>query len=534
MISLSLPVQKGLVCLFVATLFFAACKKDDAPKPEAAKGTRTELTADSIFLYAKEIYLWNDKLPSYNVFRPRSYVDAADELRGFGKELFAITALSGKEKSIDGEEWPKYSYITETDQNGSVSRLREKSGTSLDGWRDDLGILLRFDKVKDGDRYRFFGYVKVVYPGSESFRANVKRGDVITGINGRDITAYTQGNADIINAAFSNDKPLTLTITEGESRGGAYRTRELQLRKHRYYSNPVLKDSVYTINDTKIGYFAYSSFTDSLSSITVMNKSFARFERDGVKKLVIDLRYNGGGFIATAQHLINLLAPSSLSGKTMFVEHFNRTMQEGRAEILKNQLAKDRNDQPIPYRGRFLTYADDDYRPEANIKKFNKAPAGMYSGAIDVVFIITEATASASELTINSLKPYLNCFIIGQQSYGKPVGFFPVTIDKYDLYLSMFETRNSRGEGGYYDGLRPDLEDLNDDVLHQLGDAGENYLSLALARLSGQPLRRSTGERLMMINGKKVKASSGKEVKLIQDRSFKGMIEDRLGRVSRE
>src|SRR5690606_7967806 len=99
-------------------------------------------------------------------------------------------------------------------------------------------------------------------------------------------------------------------------------------------------------------------------------------------------------------------------------------------------------------------------------------------------FIISGSTASASELLINNLKPYLHVKLIGDQSYGKPVGFFPIEIDNTTVYMSNFQTRNSNNEGNYFAGFSPDMRVI-DDMTRDFGNPAEMCLSAALADIAG-------------------------------------------------
>ncbi|MGY0037734.1 S41 family peptidase [Pedobacter sp. NJ-S-72] len=126
-----------------------------------------------------------------------------------------------------------------------------------------------------------------------------------------------------------------------------------------------------------------------------------------------------------------------------------------------------------------LTAADDNYTTAANKTAFSKK--GSLAGVSNIVFIVSRNTASASEIVINSLKPYMNVKLVGDTTYGKPVGFFPVTLEnRYEVFMPIFETRNARNEGGYYTGIVPDVLDEYDDPEYVFGDERENYLSRAL------------------------------------------------------
>ena len=100
-----------------------------------------------------------------------------------------------------------------------------------------------------------------------------------------------------------------------------------------------------------------------------------------------------------------------------------------------------------------------------------------------VFFIVTNGTASASELLINNLKPYMDVKLIGDTTYGKPVGFFPVDIYNYSIYPISFKTVNSAGNADYYNGFAPD-KIAPDGVSKNWGDITEPSLASALKYIS--------------------------------------------------
>jgi hypothetical protein len=96
-----------------------------------------------------------------------------------------------------------------------------------------------------------------------------------------------------------------------------------------------------------------------------------------------------------------------------------------------------------------------------------------------VFFIVTGSSASASELLINNLKPYMEVKLVGDTTYGKPVGFFPIPVFNYALYPISFRTINSAGQADYYDGFAPDKL-ASDGVNKNWGDVTEPSLSSVL------------------------------------------------------
>ena len=141
-----------------------------------------------------------------------------------------------------------------------------------------------------------------------------------------------------------------------------------------------------------------------------------------------------------------------------------------------------------------------------------------------VVFITTDRTASASELVINSLRPYVDVKTVGATSYGKPVGFFPIRIGKYDVYMSMFSSKNAAGQGDYYAGFIPDAA-KSDDVTRDFGNPLEISFSSAISYINTGIFTSSVSNQTMSIDG----VSKSPSIVIIKDVfnpvEFKGMID---------
>ncbi|WP_207532147.1 S41 family peptidase [Desertivirga arenae] len=506
----------------LAPFALISCKKDKGASPEIVEASRTQLTLDSIFLYAKQTYLWNESLPSYEAFNPRSYVSSGTDLSFFEKELLYITrykinSSTGKayEYSADEPNSPKYSYIDDNSNSGTTSFVPSAfSSVELDGKGTDFGMGLSAVTATD-IRIRY------VNPSSPAANAGLKRGDRIVTINNHTARADSETEVNYINTAFnSSTMSLVVQTTNGTSR-------TVSLTQASYTTSPVIKTTVITRGSKKIGYLVFSRFSTLSNAESALNNAFAGFASAGVTDLVVDLRYNGGGYVATAEHLINLIAPSSLNGKVMYTEYYNDMMQKGNASILKYQPLYDSNDKIQPYtsgvNGKYVTYADVDYSISGNTYKFSKN--GSLDNIKTVCFIVSGNTASASELTINSLKPYLTVKLIGSTTYGKPVGFFGITIDKYTVYMSNFQSRNANGEGDYFSGMTADIT-ATDDVTRDFGDESEVCLSKALAYLTtGTTISANT--TMSLKNGTTVSSTEVVPVVIPTGNSFTGMVENR-------
>ena len=312
----------------------------------------------------------------------------------------------------------------------------------------------------DGTASNTYLFVLFTDKNSPAGQAGVTRGMQITSINGNDVS-YDGSNGtnvnNVINAVYY-DPSATFTFKKPD--GSTFTT---TLSKAVYNIDPVLFDSVYTVGSKKVGYFVFNSFAavDNCNGPTFtrqeLSRVFNKFQSAGISDLIVDLRYNGGGSVGTAEFLDSLIAPSSVAGKEMYHYLYNDKLTAMESQVgLQNKVLF----------------------------------TGGGSLNLDHVFFIgTSHTASASELTINNLRPYMDVKLVGDTTYGKPVGFFTFHLTDYpnggttenflaDLYAINFETRNANNQGGYFTGMIPDAPavdyvdlawgDPNDDNLSQI------------------------------------------------------------------
>lgn len=364
-----------------------ACKKAQLPVDDADEivsptmGTRKQFTLDSIFLYAKQVYLWNDVLPGYAEFNPRQkYAGMNSDITAFKKELFDISQLKINTATNSPYELPVYF------ENPKYSNLQV--GRSLPGTS-----------------------AGVVNPGTA-----------------------------------------------------------------------VLAGKLISTGSEQVAYIALGSFPKLSTTKTALDEVFADLASANPKSIVIDLRRNGGGYLETAEYIANLIVPGSLNGKVMYSEVFNSAMQNGTVPILKHQPYLDANGKTTIYNGRNATMADVDYSVAGNTYKFSKK--GNLQSIQSVYVIVSAQTASASEMLISCLKPYFDVKLVGEKTYGKPVGFFGINIDQYSIYLSSFLIKNANGWSDYFSGMQPDVVVKGvDNPL--LGDPDELCLNAALSLVNG-------------------------------------------------
>ncbi|MBB6238202.1 C-terminal processing protease CtpA/Prc [Pedobacter sp. AK013] len=480
-----------LYALLIVVGFTISCKKsktepDSNAVPQGTSGTRDELTKDSIYLYAQQTYYWNVGMPSYSAFNPRQYSSNNAVLAA----LKALPSTGGKDK---------YSFI----DDGTVAG-------ELGGVGGDFGFSVFFAGPSDLR-------IKYVYAGSPAGVQGLKRGYQITKINGSTDINTTDARIDyIVNAIFGTNPTVTLTVLKPDGT-----SQDVTITKASYSINPILFTKTYTIGAKKVGYIVFNSFTTN--SATLLDAAFAQFATDGVSELVVDLRYNGGGSVATSEAFTNLIAPPSQNGKVMYTTYWTQTMQDNQATILQNQKFYAKGNDGVT---RMYSYFDYSYKPTVaagNQEVFAKR--GPLNNLARVYFIVTSSTASASELLINNLKPVIDVKLIGKKTYGKPVGFFSIRIDKNDLYIPQFETKNQLNQGGYFDGMAVD-KDIFDDVTKDFGDPTEKLLAQALYYSANggfsSVIKDNAISSTSPLSKTQVEDLSGK-----LDHEFKGMIETR-------
>lgn len=284
--------------------------------------------------------------------------------------------------------------------------------------------------------------VRMVEPRSPVGLAGLKRGDTVLSIDGftpAQVVAGTPGRATAVG------QPRTLVVRNAQ---GSTRTLTVSSAEFPYVSVPAT--AVFTQNNgtssVKVGYFAYQQFIDA--SKPELGTAFRTFAREGVKELIVDLRYNGGGSISVARDLASMIGGAELAGRVFTHLRYNVKHPENNTVYA------------------FASNAFD-------------LPAAPLNGLNRVVFITAEGTASASELVINGLIPHRNVIQIGATTFGKPYGFLPVDACGLTYNAVNFETVNALGMGRYDNGLAPACE-VADDLDHQLGDPAEARLAGAL------------------------------------------------------
>lgn len=434
------------VLLFPA--LFTSCREDD-PVPARVPDEGNQYVNSWILENMQFWYLWNDQLP-----------DATDKNQD-PKTYFE--SLLYKED--------RFSWI----QDDYTELLR-----SLQGISQEPGYEYALYREKPGSNNVVL-QILYVKPHSPAEAAGLKRGDVVTHINGQTITI---ANYSDLLEALKRDHTVRYrpVITEEQQFGEA---RTINVSSVVYAEDPNFLHKVIDVGEKRIGYFVYNFFASGTDDQPEKYDAettaiFADFKAAGITDLIIDLRYNSGGSETAARNLASLIGAGIDDTKVFAKRRYNPTVQE--AILNDENLGADY----------LISYFE------------NKASNIGDILASDRVYILTSSrTASASELVINALKPFMDVFLIGETTYGKNVG--SITLyeaddpeNRWGIQPIVVKVFNAQDQSDYSTGFVPDVTDAdNGRFLFPLGDPREALLAQAIGQITGTGTiaRRETEDR---------------------------------------
>lgn len=437
-----------LLCLALIT--FQGCQDMDDVAVTAPSNLEVQ---NFIWKGLNQFYLWQANVPNLadNRFADQNALNTF--LAGYPKPETLFQSLLNNPPSLTSD--PKnvvdrFSWI--------VSDYLELEG-QLQGTTKNNGIDFGLSLISNNSP-SVIGFVHYILPNSDASTKDIKRGEIFYGVNGIQLTrdnyasllfgANENYTLNFANLTFdANNAPII--TPNGKS---------LALTKTVLDENPIFINKVITSGTHKIGYLMYNGFYSNYDN--QLNDAFGVLKAGGVTELVLDLRYNGGGSVNTATKLASMIA--GLSGDKIF------------AKLQWNNKNSGNN---------------------TNYLFVN--PATINSLNMTKVYILTsKGTASASELIINGLKPYINVIQIGDLTYGKNVA--SVTLydspsfgtanrnpnHRYAMQPIVASTVNSLGFGDYLGGLAPNFQVIEKiSTLGILGETTEPLLSTAIGKITG-------------------------------------------------
>jgi carboxyl-terminal processing protease len=314
-------------------------------------------------------------------------------------------------------------------------------------------------KYKNGSTTDIYGWVRYVLSGSDAVTKNVQRGMIFNAING---TLLTVDNYKTLLA----NETYTINLADYDSGNITSNGQSITLTASTLAENPIFLNTVINEGSHNIGYLMYNGFYSNFD--TQLNEAFGNLASQNITELVLDLRYNSGGAVSSAVKLASMIT-GQFTGQLFAKEQWNPKAQ---------------------------AYYEENSPSSLN----NNFVSGLNSLNLTKVYILTsKGTASASELVINCLKPYINVVQIGDVTVGKNVASVTLydsfdfsknninTTHTYAMQPIVLKTINKDGFGEYTAGLTPNypfIENLATNI-GVLGDRNEPMLNAAINRIIG-------------------------------------------------
>lgn len=432
-------MKKILLPLIAIVTFFIACGDDidDNIRPATA-----EEISDFVYRGLNFWSLYKEDVP-----------DLANDR--FASEAERVSFLSQFET-------PEATFAALTSPQDRFSILRDDYvvlENALNGVRLSSGM--RFSILEDpnnaGD---LFGVVRYVINNSPAQDAGVQRGMFFTSVDGTPLTT----SSDL--SGIFGQSSFTIDLADYDGTAFTLNGTSITLNQIELTINPVHTVRTLDIDGEKIGYLHYTGFTRDFDP--ELNAAFAQFQAEGVTDLVLDLRYNGGGSIETANDLSSMIT-GQFNGEIFITQKYN----------------EDRN-------------PDNETNRRFNNEISNED--AINSLGLNKLYVLTSgSTASASELILSGLDPYIEIIQIGTNTTGKFEGSFLLydapapnfarsqanPNHRYVMLPLVLRSVNAEGLTDYFDGFTPDIEIAETfENLGQLGFEGEPLLDIAIEEIT--------------------------------------------------
>nr|WP_293296227.1 S41 family peptidase [Allomuricauda sp.] len=449
-------MKKYLYLFFGATLLFTSCSNDDDGN------IPTNIDAQNFMWKAmNQWYFWQGDVEDLadDRFSTNAEYTAFLEANSNAENFFYSICNRHEEIFGDDNAIDRFSFA-----NDDYSELV----SGLSGISQSNGVEFRLSLI--GGTENVFGYVLYIWPDSDASTKDIQRGEFFTRVDGTQLTINNYRNL-----LFGDNSTYTLgmaTVTDNTISDSA---KEVELTKiENQVEDPILIAETLDVNGTKVAYLMYNRFLSSFDED--LNAAFAKFVADGATELVLDMRYNPGGSVNTSRLLASMVYGTNTS-EVYIKQRWNDKIQ-------------------VRFSEEFLT----DYFANST------GTSAINSLNLDRVFVIaTGDSASASELVMNGLDPYIDVIHIGETTRGKnefsitlvddPENSFIYNSDRegninaensWGLQPLVGRNENADGFYDYTNGLAPDIA-LEEDLTNfgVLGDVNEPLLARALQEITG-------------------------------------------------
>ncbi|HEY9222402.1 MAG TPA: S41 family peptidase [Lutibacter sp.] len=449
-----------LAAFIVLGLTFASCDNND--DPIQSSNNLDKPINDFIWKGMNSWYNWQPNVPDLANTKDDDQDAYNTFLNGSANPEDFFYSLLFEEGTIDRFSWIVDDFVA--------------LNNSFQGISKSFGIRLQAVSINSAGDIIF--YVRYVAPGSPADLAGIKRGDIINALDG---VIMNEGNYSSVVGKLSNETVTFSVVTENGVLIADKTITAVEISEDPVYLKKVFPD----INGKKVGYLVYNGFRSSYND--ELNAAFAYFKSEGIQELVLDLRLNGGGSVETSAYLASMIDASA--GTETF------------AKLTFNAKHTNQND-TYTFKERLNVY-------DASGKDIGDETINRLANINQLYVLTSGSTASASEMIINGLKPFMQVKVIGTTTYGKNVGSITLydspssdytkessanSAHLYAMQPIVFQIYNKLDQSDYINGFDPDIEVKEYQFWNNIlpfGDENEVVLKAALDDIRGISARQT-------------------------------------------
>ncbi|UTD14317.1 S41 family peptidase [Tenacibaculum mesophilum] len=452
-------MKKIILLSFMFTILLS-CSKDEKLAEPVDEVKLNNKVNNFVWKAMNSWYNWQEDIPNLADSKDDNINEYYTYLNSYGTPNDLFKSLLYKYQEVDKFSWFIEDYIEQEKAFQGTSTSFGFRPTSIK--INDTNIILLVTKVSENS------------PASEK---GLKRGDIIIGIDGQ---KFTTTNFDALIKNYYNE---TAEFILGENDGVTEKSK-ITLTKREVNDNAIQLAKIFNnINGKKVGYLVYNGFRSSYDK--ELNNAFANFKAEGIQELILDFRYNGGGSVLTCGYLASMIYGEGAAEQDVFAKTIYNKKHTDRSFIL-------------PFLNGIFQYdSDGSYLEGQDI------PLNRLTGLSKIYVITSSNTASASEMIINGLRPYIDVVTVGKTTYGKNVGSITLydspttdytdkskanTTHKMAMQPITFQIFNKLNQSDYVNGFAADI-DINEfaswDNFLPFGNENEILLKSVLDNIKG-------------------------------------------------
>ncbi len=479
-------MKNKVLILSILSLFWIMSCRDDEPTSTTIT-TEADAINDFVWKAMNLWYYWQAENPNLADNLPADNARYTTLINGRTPNDLFYKSLLYQYGNVD-----LYSWIENNNQVVAASGRKASEFEAITGL--DLTLL-----PGSGDNY--IAFVNYVVPNSSAASAGVKRGDVITKVNGSYINAYNY-SALFDDSSFTITRAEAITVIKEDKlykiTSITDKSENLFITKTSVEENPIAFYKVFEQNGKKIGYLVYNAFKIEYND--ELNAQFAKMKADGITDLILDLRYNSGGSLTSALGLAQMINGNYTGQNYLYMEYNKKNTKYSGYDVLSNKLGI--------------------YNLVSGHPTYTRTEDVNSLSLPKIYALVSVSSASASELTVICLSKLINVETIGYATSGKFVGSHTLYDSPNNEYIS-YENRNKAhnwqlqpitfkyfnkdrdahpivqyADGSTKEAILPSLQNrvhpfewINN--VKEFGETTDPELKMALARITGQATGRA-------------------------------------------